>query len=316
MSLNAQSLQSKKDLIKAAIYTLLEKDVIVSAICIQEAYFSEDRINLTDLKIQGYELVTQSSKLGQTGGLVIYVHESYTVKVRSPLCYQGKDWEALFIDITAEFMKKPVTIGNIYRPGRGNNQAQLQAFNSKLNSIIKTMGKPGKYQILVGDFNHDLIKIHQGTMVSNFYENLTDQVFSTHITLPTRKDTSATLIDHIWLRSLPTTFTPPHTIGSYILTDKISDHMACVCSFDIQNPKFELPKYIEKRDLSDINIQRFAIDFERQKVTDLIGPDLDTNADKSYEFFYDKFSKTRDKYMPKVKKEIQSKKTCHQHLVD
>ena len=206
-------------------------------------------------------------------------------------------------------MKKTVTLGNIYRPGR-NSKAQLLAFSTKLKAIIKEMGTPNKYQILVGDTNFDLIKVNQPDtkMVRTFYDEMTEKSFFPQITLPTRiGNTSATLLDHIWLRSPPAVHTPTHAIGSYILTDKISDHMACVCSFDIQNPKFEIPKFVEKRDLSDRNIQRFVYDFNRQNIIQRIGPDLDTDADKSYETFYKVFSETRDKHMPKIRKKFNRK---------
>ena len=84
--------------------------------------------------------------------------------------------------------------------------------------------------------------------------------------------------------------------------------MATVCSFNIQNPKFEIPKYIEKREITDLNIQRFAIDFSRQNVAREIGPELEKNANDTYEIFYSKFSQTRDKYMPKIKKKFNRKK--------
>ena len=309
LSLNADSLASKMNLIRAAIYSLMSKKVIISAIAIQECYFG-DKLTLVDMEINGYTLFPQASNLGRKGGLAIYVHESYTAKVRTPLCFKGADWEALFVDISSEFMKKTVTLGNIYRPGRQNSKAQLEAFSSKLNSIIKAMGTPGKYQVLVGDTNFDLIKVNQPDtqMVRKFYEDMTEKAFFPQITLPTRiGKTSATLLDHIWLRSPPAVHTPIQAIGSYILTDKISDHMACVCSFDIQNPKFELPKFVEKRDLSERNLHRFAYDFSRQNVIEKIGRNLETDANKSYETFYEKFSETRDRYMPKVKKNFNRK---------
>ena len=315
-SFNAQSIYSKINLFKAAIYSLLAKKVVISCICIQDCYFGNKfPVDITDLDLPGYNLVTQHSKLiGESGkfckngGLCIWVHESYSFKKREPLCYQGKDWEALFIDITANFMKKPVTVGNIYRPPR-NSKPLLGKFQSELNAIIKKMGTPAKYQILAGDFNFNLVNINQGTMVPNFFENLSDQLFSPHITLPTRKDKgSCTLLDHIWLRTPPSTFVPPSAIGSFILTDKISDHMAGICSFNIQNPKFEIPKYIEKRELTDLNIQRFATDFGRQNVALEIGPELEKKANDTYEIFYTKFSQTRDKIMPKIKKKFNRKK--------
>lgn len=153
-----------------------------------------------------------------------------------PLCYKGETWDAQFIDIKSDFMKKPVTLANIYRLPSYNAE-MVESFNRKLDSILKTMGWPGKYQILFGDTNLNLLNIHTDGAISSFYSNLCGQSFTPHIKLPSRvTHCSATLIDKIWFRSAPNTYTPLQHISSRILTDKISNHLAGIVSFNILNP--------------------------------------------------------------------------------
>ena len=123
------------------------------------------------------------------------------------------------------------------------------------------MGTPGKYQIFAGDFNFNLLKVNENTSATRFFNNLVSHSFAPQITLPTRKDPvhgTLTIIDNIWLRSPPSDFLSNHNISSRILTDKISDHFACVASFNVQSKSFELPKYISKRKFSGEYVTRFT----------------------------------------------------------
>ena len=257
--LNVQGFMSKYNLLLATLEQLRLAGSPISVVALQECYFANNKDNIDNkvVDLSGcvfpcYKVVPpQPSKLGRTGGLTFLIHEDFQYKKREPLCIQDDMWEALFIDVTADFMKKPVTIGNIYRPGR-NDQHKIEKFRNQLNQVIKKMGTPGKYQLLVGDTNFNLLNIDDSPMITDYFTNLAEQGFTNHITLPTRKcDTTVTLLDHIWFRSPPTTCTSVSQIQSYLLTDKISDHMACVCTFDILNPKFEMPKFVCKRDMSD-----------------------------------------------------------------
>ena len=315
-SLNIQGFMSKYNLLLATLEMLRLKGTPISVVALQECYFANNKKNVDNsvIDLSGcvfpcYKVVPpQPSKLGRTGGLTFLIHEDFQYKKRDPLCIQEDNWEALFIDITADFMKKPVTIGNIYRPGR-NDQPKIEKFRHQLNQVIKKMGTPAKYQLLVGDTNFNLLNIDEKTMITDYFTNLVDQGFTNHITLPTRKcDTTVTLLDHIWLRSPPTTCTSISQIQSYILTDKISDHMACICTLDILNPKFELPKFVRKRDMSDLNIHRFATDFNRSNLISKIGPDLERDPNITYEIFHDTVKSIRDKHMPIQLKKFNRKK--------
>ena len=316
LSLNVQGFNSKYNLLLATLEELRLAGTPISIVALQECYFANNKkyidndvVDLSGYVFPCYNVVPpQPSKLGRTGGLTFLIHEDFQYKKRDPLCIQEDNWEALFIDVTADFMKKPVTIGNIYRPGR-NDQQKIQKFRTQLNQIIKKMGTPGKYQLLVGDINFNLLNIDASPMITDYFTNLAEQGFTNHITLPTRKcDTTVTLLDHIWLRSPPTTCTSVSQIQSYILTDKISDHMACVCTFDILNPKFEMPKFVCKRDMSDLNLHRFATDFQRSNLTETIGPDLDKDPNTTYEIFHNTVKSIRDRHVPIQRKKFNRKK--------
>lgn len=149
----------------------------------------------------------QESKISRNCGLAIYLHNDFKGRKRNPLCVIEQEWEALFIDVTADLFKKPITIGNIYR-GHHNNSEQIKKFMDGLSSTISKLGTPSKYQILAGDFNLDFLRIHTDNTVSDCFELLISNSFFPHVTLPTRvaektnsqtqeKTHTITLIDHI-----------------------------------------------------------------------------------------------------------------------
>ena len=152
MTLNADNLFKSHTKLLLLTRLLETQGCALSAICIQECYFSDNNCCTDLIEIPNYELIPQTSKLGRNHGLAIYLHISYKYTKRMPLCYKGETWDAQFIDIKSDFMKKPVTLANIYRLPPYNAE-MVESFNRKLNSILKTMGWPGKYQILVDDTN-------------------------------------------------------------------------------------------------------------------------------------------------------------------
>ena len=310
MSLNAQSLNAKFNSILIAIERLKSMKCCLSAICIQEAFFGDNESPITELyKIPDYELIPQSSKLGQNGGLVIYLHTDFKYVIRKPLCVKSELWECLVIDVKADHMKKTITLANVYRAPR-TLQAHIETFRKGISSLIKKMGTPNKYQLLCGDYNLDLLKVHKNTTSTDFFYTLVRQQFAPQITLPTRKDETRqafTLIDNIFFRSPPNSYLPVHNISSRILTDKISDHFACVASFDILNPTFEIPKYVYRRDFSDENMETFSNDLKAQDLPSLIGS-IDSNPEETYDIFHKRLTDTRDKCMPLKKQRFQRKR--------
>lgn len=61
-----------------------------------------------------------------------------------------------------------------------------------------------------------------------------------------------------------------------------------------------------KRNFSDKNMSKFSDDLSRQDLALPLG--AGTNANISYNNFFEKISHTRDKYMPQVKRKFNRKK--------
>ena len=163
-SLNVHSLASKHNLLSIFIESLRRSGIKISAICLQECFFQDtpdpSSISTDLIQLENYELIPQGASVGKTGGLAIYLHESFRHKPRAPLSCRETDWEMQFIDIFGESLKKPITLGNIYRPGRSSANL-IDSFISAVQSTIRKMGTPAKYQILTGDFNFNLLRFNE-----------------------------------------------------------------------------------------------------------------------------------------------------------
>ena len=110
------------------------------AICYQKTWLSSDA-DVSLLHIPGYRSIHQGRRYTRHGGLVIYLHEQYTYKLRN--MYARSDiWEGLNIDVSGHNLHRPITIGNIYRPPHNNNNnANIETFIEGLSPIINTLNR-------------------------------------------------------------------------------------------------------------------------------------------------------------------------------
>ena len=72
-------------------------------------------------------------------------------------------WNAtgLFIEVQGECLEGKLTIGNIYRPPKcNNNNATIDRFTEEISPILTNMGKKSSNAIVAGDFNIDLRQIN------------------------------------------------------------------------------------------------------------------------------------------------------------
>jgi hypothetical protein len=87
----------------------------------------------------------------------------------------------------------------IYRHPNGN----ADTFISYIDSSIDKIHREGKYCVILGDFNLDLLKFETHTVTDNFMNILGTYFFQPHILQPTRITRhSETLIDNIFLNSI------------------------------------------------------------------------------------------------------------------
>ena len=167
LTLNIQSVNAKFNNLYPIINNLASQGLYFGAICLQETWTSNDS-DLSLLQLPGYQLIHQGSKCTKHGGLIIYLTENYSYKIRN--LYNGSNiWEGLFIDINGGNLCRTFTMGNIYRPPRdNNNNINIQQFISELSPIIEILQSENTFAAIVGDFNINLLQISERKNLANF----------------------------------------------------------------------------------------------------------------------------------------------------
>ena len=138
LSINIQSIRSKFDEFTALLEFLQEKDVNFNAISIQETGLPDD-YETNIFNIPGFKLTSKGKSASEKGGLIIYIKDSYDFTIRNK--YNSSSlWEGLIIDIFHESLPSKITIGNIYRPPKfNNNNATLTNFLNEINPVLTTL---------------------------------------------------------------------------------------------------------------------------------------------------------------------------------
>ena len=201
LTLNIQSVNAKFNNLFPVINNLTSQGLYFGAICLQETWTSNDS-DLLLLQLPGYQLVHQGSKCTKHGGLIIYLNESYSYKMRN-LYTSSNIWEGLFIVINGGNLYRTFTIGNIYRPPHDNNDnVNIQLCVSELSSIMEILQSEKMYAAIVGDFNQNLLQISESEKFGNFFDLMCTNNFFSKITFPTRfARHSCSLIDQIYCKT-------------------------------------------------------------------------------------------------------------------
>ena len=114
LSLNVQSINAKFDNLFPIINNLSASGLYFGAICLQVTWLSSNA-DISMFHILGYKLIHQGFRCTKDGGLIVYINEKYSNKLRN--LYDKSDvWEGLFIDVNGHNLSKTLTIGNMYRP--------------------------------------------------------------------------------------------------------------------------------------------------------------------------------------------------------
>ena len=183
------------------------------------------------IKLSGYQLIHQGHKCTKHGGLIIYFSNKYSFKARN--LYSRSDiWEGLFIDVIWYNLRRPLTIGNIYRPPHDkNSNANIDKFVNELSPIIDILQKENSYASLVGVYNINLLQINEREKYAEFFDLMCTNNFFPKITLPTRcaKRTSS-LIDQTFCK-VPRR--EHDDVSSSIILSGISDHFPCCVNMKI-----------------------------------------------------------------------------------
>ena len=109
-----QSINAKFDNLFPIINNLSASGLYFGAIGLPETWLSSND-DISMFHIPGYELVHQCFRCTKHGGLIVYINEKYSYKLRN--LYDKSDvWEGLFIDVNGHNLSKKLTIGNMYLP--------------------------------------------------------------------------------------------------------------------------------------------------------------------------------------------------------
>ena len=207
LSLNCQSISSKFDDILILVEKVYQRNQNIDILCIQESWLDEHS-HYSQYNIDGYDMYYQSSVCSSHTGLIIYVRSEYQVKQLN-LRNSSVLWESLFLEVILTDGKK-IIIGDIYRAPKEEVNI-ITTFIVELSHIL-TLG---------GDYNINLLKMHEKNSYEEFFETMLVHSYLPNITLPTRLiDTSNTLIDNVFANSAK------FEAVSGILINNISDHQA------------------------------------------------------------------------------------------
>ena len=174
LSLNIQCLNAKFDALTILLDKIQSEDCTISAICIQETW-ADDRTNYDLYKLDKYNSIPQDKICSAHGGLCIYLHEMYTYD-KLDLYNKSNIWEGQFIKIK-NIKGRMITIGNIYRPPEDIN-LNYENFTEEFNKILTKLQRNNTDTIIAGDFNIDLLKIHDKQAIYNYFETNYHQGFS------------------------------------------------------------------------------------------------------------------------------------------
>ena len=120
LSLNIQSINAKFNYLHALLVELAEKELCFSAVCLQESWLAVNS-DVSRLEIPNYKMFHQGkSRCSNHGGLLTYVHCNLSATVRKHF-RRSLLWEGRLIDIKGESLITPISICNIYRPPKDNN---------------------------------------------------------------------------------------------------------------------------------------------------------------------------------------------------
>ena len=169
------------------------------------------------INIGDYDFIDVKTQTN-AGGVGFYIHNSISkdTKIRHDLCFQSANKvDAIFIEIEQKGRKNSVC-GCIYKHPEMSVDEFMQRFMLK---TLNALNKENKFNILMGDFNINLLNYDSCENTCDFYGNMISSCLQPQVLQPTRVTLrSQTLIDNIFTNN-----TKYESISGN-LTCQISDH--------------------------------------------------------------------------------------------
>ena len=269
----------------------------ISAICLQETWIQSGALDVSLFDLPGYQTFALSAQCGAHGGLITYISDEYTVSVRD-LYRPSKLWEGLFLQITGPNIK-PLTLGNIYRPPRRNNNNEIvEMFLKEYRPIISQLAKEQRNAIITGDFNLNLTVMHNREKFAEFFDLMVNHGFLPKICFPTRfANRTASLLDQIYIKE----YNISAADASAILYSAISDHLACISGTQGIKTQTKHPRHVIIEDKSETSINSSITEIESANILEKLDNNLLQDPNITYQIIDNIIQEAKNKHIPTKK---------------
>ena len=201
--------------------------------------------------------------------------------------------EGLFIDIFGANLSKYITLGNIYRPPKLNNN-DLSTFIDEFAPILSKLGNEKSETIITGDFNIDLLKVNDRLKVGDYFDLFCTKGFYPKMTVPIRfSRDSCTLIDQILCKFSTATITS--TAG--ILMSSISDHLPYFITINNMQSKIRMtPNMVQSRVNTESSIKQYCESVGQSRIIEQLDVNITANPNSNYNILDDILHELHEKH--------------------
>ena len=293
LSINIQCINAKFNELVALLNDICSNNNNLSTICIQETWLG-DNDDTSPVELNGYKLIPQGKRCSEHGGLFIYLNTIYEHKMKI-IDTQCTSWEFQCIDIYGGDLSEHITLCNVYRPPKTGVNRVLTQFKDEFRILLTSLSRLTGTCAVAGDFNLNILKINERSVISDFFDMMVDHSFYPRITLPTRfSKKSCSLLDQIYVKQSDDS-TPN---DSLLLFSALSDHFACISS--ITKRSLEIgPDVASKRRVCDENaILAFSGDIRAEYFLNICNIDPHSDPSPNYDIIHNRIQESLDKHMP------------------
>lgn len=200
-------------------------------------------------------------------------------------------------------MIKPITLCNIYKPPRNNNNnANIVAFLDLYAPVITAIARGNTDAILAGDLNINLLKIREREKFAEYLHLMVNNSLIPKINLPTRfAKKNASLIDHMFCKMTSNINT--NDIKSGILVNNTSDHFATFIFIKTNTKPKPAPKYVKIQTKDELSMNKFCQELSNTNISETL--DLSETADPNtnHNILEKTIINAKEKHLPiKIKK--------------
>ena len=165
-------------------------------ICLSETWLNEGRFIENCFLDYNHFYSKRPANKPFGGGCAIFVNKKFNCSELIHLSCNLEHIECVFVEIS--YQNKKIINGCCYRPPTSNNASNF------IDDLIFKISQIPSYTpiLLAGDFNFNLLRVHDDTDASSFLDSMLSVGLINTITTPTRDfNNSASLIDNIFISS-------------------------------------------------------------------------------------------------------------------